>query len=193
MKESSVNILMCLSVLLLLGCTNKAAPPPNDYFRAKIPVTPSSERGNYNQISEIIELSVQRILHSYSRITADTTVAVADFVSLAANYDRSPMLGRYLGQAFITALHNAGVFTVDYQVTGTIRVTPEGNLALTQDYLELPNEVDANSVLVGTITSTSRGYIIHVRMVDNVSKHVIGADQFFLSKQEVNDSVRVSL
>lgn len=186
-------LLLCLHTTLLFGCAGKTAPSPNVYFQSEVAAVSNNHSTKTNQLSVIIDLCVQKMLNSENGITADTTIAVADFVSLAANYDRPSVLGRYFGQAFLTALHKAGVSTVDYQTTGDIRVTPEGNLGLSQDYLELSNEVDANSVLVGTITSAPSGYNVHVRVVDNTSKRVIGADQFFLSKQEVNDSVRVSL
>ena len=195
MKGSIINalLLLCLTTPLLYGCVGKIAPSPNVYFQPEIAGGSSDAVSKNNQLSELVALSVQKMLSSQRGITANTTIAVADFVSLAANYDRPSMLGRYLGQAYLTALHNAGASTVDYQITGDIRVTPEGNLGLSQDYLELSNEVDANSVLVGTITSASSGYNVHIRVVDNASKRVIAADQFFLSKQEVNESVRVSL
>lgn len=179
--------------LFAVGCTSKPPPTPNTYFQYQPVSEANYPSKSVAKLSSIIDVSIQKMLTSQNGITANTSVAVADFVTLAADYDRPTLLGRYLGQAYLTALHKAGVTTVDYQITGGIRITPEGNLGLSQDYLELANDVDANTVLVGTITPSQAGYTVHIRMVENASKHVLAADQFFLTKKMVKDSVSVSL
>ena len=195
MSRQSIKALVVtlLAVVCNTGCTGSKPLNSHRYFQTEVTPTIYTKPSEDNHLSATINLSVQKMLDSQHGITANTTIAVADFVTLTANYDRPSSLGRYLSQAYLTALHKAGLSTVDYQITGSIRVTPNGNLGLSQDYLELANDVEANTVVVGTITPALTGYTINVRMVDNASKHVIAADQFFLTKKKVKESVNASL
>ena len=183
-KSRSGYCVLLAIIAFASGCSSTTTPVTDADFQYTPPLT--SHIAAVSQfIDKEVERSIQHMISGNDMALPTATAVVADFVTLTANYDQPSTLGRYLAQAYITGLHQAGIETLEFQATEAIRVTPDGNIALTQDYLELTSTVSASAVMVGTITPSEGSYNIHARLVDPKSKKILGASQFYLSKDIV--------
>lgn len=120
---------------------------------------------------------MQDLLSNLQYVGPSTPVAVADFVMLDSDFNSSNLIGQQLSQAFIHEVHKLGVPVVDYKLTDYIRVSPQGDLALTKDFLELNADLPIKYILTGTLLDDGDNTIVNARIVGVESKAVVASAQ----------------
>lgn len=113
-------------------------------------------------------------------------IAVTNFVSSDSDFQSTNELGFAIAESFMMELHHFGFNTLDIKVTDYIRVTPQGDFAMSRDFLELKAETHVDYVLVGKITNFKTGYRVDARIVDIKSKNILATGESFIPKKLVN-------
>jgi TolB-like protein len=119
-------------------------------------------------------------------VESSGAIAVTNFVYTDADYQSTNELGFALADTFMMELHQSGFTTLDFKVTDYIRITPEGDFAMSRDFLELEADIPADYVLVGKITDYKKGYRVLARIVDIKSKNILASGESFIPKKLVN-------
>ena len=124
-------------------------------------------------------------------IESSGTIGVTNFVFTGSDFQSSNQLGYALADTFMMQLHQLGLETIDFKVTDFIRITAQGDFAMSRDYLELDTDIPVDYVLVGTLTDYKKGYRVHARIVDIKSKKILAAGESFIPKRLVNSLLRM--
>ncbi len=117
-------------------------------------------------------------------ISAKTPIAVTSFVDLQ-NLDSTSWLGNSVSEAFIYQLQHRGFKVVDFKTTGNIRVTQQGDFALSRDWKDLAQEQKVSYVLTGTMLRQEGGVLVNARVVAMRSRIVVASAQGFLPADRI--------
>lgn len=119
-------------------------------------------------------------------VDVSNAIAVTNFVSSDSDYQSTNELGFAIADSFMMELHQFGFKTIDVKVTDYIRVTPQGDFAMSTDFLELQADTPVDYVLVGKITDFKTGYKISARIVDIKNKNILASGESFIPKKFVS-------
>ncbi len=120
---------------------------------------------------------MQDLLSNLQYVGATTPVAVANFVYLDSDFNSSPLIGKQLSEAFMHEVHKLGIPVVDHKLTDYIRVSVDGDLALSKDFLELSGDIPIRYVLTGTLVNDGNSTIVNARIVGVESKAIVASAQ----------------
>lgn len=120
---------------------------------------------------------MQELLANMQFVNKTTPVAVADFVFLDSNFRGSTLLGQQLSEALSHEVHKLGIPVVDYRLTDYIRVSPQGSVALSKDYLELSGDIPIRYVLTGTLVGAGSKVLVNARVIGIESKAIVASAQ----------------
>lgn len=126
------------------------------------------------ELSSTVSQLADRLFQT--KLAGDTgmkPIAVASFVNLSS-LESSNWLGQQLAEDFIHELHRRGELVLDYKITGSIKVTPEGDFVFSRDWMELAKRVPLSRVLTGTMAPNGSGIVINARIV-NLKTHMVEA------------------
>ena len=121
-------------------------------------------------VSELADRLFQTKLAGGSSVSP---IAVASFVNLGT-LETSNWLGQQLAEDFVHELHRRGEIVFDYKLTGSIKVTPEGDFVFSRDWTELAKRVPVSRVLTGTMSRNEKGIVINARIV-SLKTHMVEA------------------
>ena len=130
---------------------------------------------------------MQELLSNLQYVGPATPVAIADFVYLNSNFNESDLIGQQLSEAFTHEVHKLGIPVVEYKLTDYIRVTANGDFALSKDYLELSGDIPIRYVLTGTLVKDRNTTIVNARIVGVQSKAIVASAQGVLPNSVTND------
>ena len=172
------------TMLMAVMVTSCAYSP---IYNGKEPYT-GSEHG----LSEIprhtmdffIEGMAEKLIESNQYLTARTPLAVTSFVDLQ-DMDATNWLGNSVSEGLIYQMQQRGYTVVDYKVTGGIKVTPDGDFALSRNWQELSAEQPVDYVLTGTMLRQSAGVLVNARIIGIRSRVVIASAQGFLPADRI--------
>jgi TolB-like protein len=120
------------------------------------------------------------LINNLQYVNSNTPVAVTSFVYLDSDYQETDVLGVQLGEAFQHEVHKLGIPVVDFKAMDYIRVTPQGDMVLSKDFLDLNTEVPIRYVLSGTLVAHRNGTIVNARIIGMQSKAVVASAQGFI-------------
>jgi len=118
-------------------------------------------------------------------------VGITNLVGVTSQYDESSALSQVLSEQLLLELHRRELSVLDFKATNFIRVTPNGDFALTRDYLELDEIMPITHVLVGTLSHHRNGVMANTRLVDINTKAVVSVAQVFIPEavaQQLDES-----
>ncbi|NOI68140.1 MULTISPECIES: FlgO family outer membrane protein [unclassified Vibrio] len=131
-----------------------------------------------------VESLTEDLVETNTSISARTPIAVTSFVDLQ-NMDTTSWLGNSVSEAFIFQLQQRGFKVVDFKTTGSIRVTQQGDFALSRDWQDLAQEQQVTYVLTGTMLRQEGGVIVNARVVAMRSRVVVATAQGFLPADRI--------
>ncbi|MDG3088807.1 FlgO family outer membrane protein [Vibrio hannami] len=131
-----------------------------------------------------VESMTEDLVVTNTSISARTPIAVASFVDLQ-HMDSTNWLGNTVSEAFIHQLQQRGFKVVDFKTTGSIRVTQQGDFAISRDWNDLMQEQQIQFVLTGTMLRQEGGIIVNARVVGLQSRIVVATAQGFLPADRV--------
>ncbi|MBT0587284.1 FlgO family outer membrane protein [Alteromonas oceanisediminis] len=143
---------------------------------------PSSD----NRLHHYVKDMVSQMMANTKGMEADSTVIITHFTEADSDYNATNKLGFALAESFLVELHQAGLNTIDYKVSNSVRVTPSGDFALSNDFLELNSEIQANYVLVGTMVDQHHGVVVNARIVDLTNNVILAASSRLIPREALN-------
>lgn len=136
---------------------------------------------------------MQSLLSNLQYVGPATPVAVANFVDLSGDFNSSSLIGKQLSEAFMHEVHKLGIPVVDYKLTDYIRVTDNGDLAMSKDFLELSGDIPIRYVLTGTLVEDGDATLVNARIVGIESKAIVASAQGVLPNDVVKHFKRSTL
>ncbi|MGM0526568.1 MAG: FlgO family outer membrane protein [Pseudomonadota bacterium] len=169
-----------LTVLLVIsGCT--VLPKPADPSKLSKQQQPYSSPESSRYAAEIAEQLAAQATTS----TTDMVVGVTTLSGVTSDYSEGTPFAQTLTQQLMTELHRQQVPLMDFKTTDFIRVTDNGDFALTRDYLEIDEILPITHVVVGTMAQHRQGVMVSARLVDINSKDVVSVAQTFIPEMVV--------
>lgn len=180
---------LCIFLLLILsGCASKQEEVIHTSSKGmyqSATFTPLVKNTNLELKDYVRELVAEMALNLHS-VESSRAIAVTNFVFTNLDYQSTNELGHALADTFMMELHQFGFKTLDFKVTDFIRITPQGDFAMSRDHLELKSDIPVDYVLVGKITDYKKGYRVLARIVDIKSKNILASGESFIPKKLVN-------
>ncbi|KUM52362.1 FlgO family outer membrane protein [Rheinheimera sp. EpRS3] len=181
---------VCSGVLLLSGCQwnsadpNSQTPPPTEPLPEQV-ILPGNNgnylpavaaRTNTKPLSDYAADLALQLMMSMHYTPPQQAVAISSLVWFDHQLDNSNALGNHLAEHLYVYLQRLGVSVADIKVGRQIRVTPQGDFALSRGrYLD--SSQDISYVLTGTLLQDTGGTVVNVRVVHLQHKTVIATGQ----------------
>lgn len=168
-----------ISALVLGGCT--VLPKPDAKARLSSYDKPYQQPGSSQYASDI----AQQLVHHAKADLSAATIGVTTFSNVTSDYNEGTPFAQTLAQQLMTEMHRQEMPLLDFKTTDFIRVTADGDFALTRDYLEIDEILPVTHVVVGTWAQHRAGVMVAARLVDINSKDVVSVAQTFVPQQVV--------
>nr|WP_224746015.1 FlgO family outer membrane protein [Neiella litorisoli] len=127
----------------------------------------------------------RQLLATRKFVTLETPIAVTSFVELKS-LQKTSELGNQMAESFIHHLQANGYRVIEYKAPGYIKVTDEGDFALSRDYEELTGSFEIDYILTGTYSAVPQGMMVNVRMFAAETKIVVATAQGFVPNQALS-------
>lgn len=167
-------VLTASLALLLSACTVLPKPEPMPVVDARdVPYEhPTSSR--YAQ-----DIADQLLANSKVDVKA-MTIGVTTLSGVTSDYNEGTPFAQTLTQQLMTEMHRNQMPLMDFKTTDFIRVTEDGDFALTRDYLEIDEILPITHVVVGTLAQHREGVMVSARLVNINNKDVVSVAQTFV-------------
>jgi len=162
---------ICLLLPLLACSSNKTSLKTTPYAGPDV-----SGMEMNKLVSELADRLFQTKLKG---ATILTPIAVASFVNLNT-LENTNWLGQQIAEDMIHELHRRGEVVLDYKVTGSIKVTPEGDFIFSRDWTELAKRVPVSRILTGTLVRNDQGVVVNARILSLKTHMVEASAQAFI-------------
>lgn len=162
-----------LVALLLVGC----ATDPIDRQQGD-----PRQASNGMELNWLVARMAEQLLEKKPLATLSEPIAVASFVDLDTLQD-THWVGQQLQESFIYELNRRGEVVVDFKLTGSIKVTEQGDFVLSRHYRDLAGKLPISRILVGTLSRNSQGVLVNARIIDLRTKLVQSSAQSLLPQQ----------
>ena len=120
---------------------------------------------------------------------SDPIIAITSLV-YENDYDRTNRLGNIIAENLIHEMQVRGFRVLDYKVMPVIKVTNEGDFAISRNIDKLKRKYLINYVLTGTIIEMHNGMILNARIVDLATNIVLSSAQAFIDKKTYYKTVK---
>ncbi|NRA85396.1 MAG: hypothetical protein HRU22_16970, partial [Gammaproteobacteria bacterium] len=184
-----MKILSILSITLMLtGCAGGFDPNFSAGWDAGMKAMGDGEKPPKNQLNRLVDKVVSEMLSNNQYVSKQHSIAVASIVDLD-DLSTTTRLGQQVAEGIVHALHVSGYRLVDFKLTGTISVTPEGDFIHSRDWQRLKNEMDVDYLVSGTLDEYEGGAYLNVRMVGFHSQVVVASSQTFISAVQLKSFI----
>ncbi|MGR2768085.1 FlgO family outer membrane protein [Photobacterium sp. GSS17] len=139
-------------------------------------------------IDYFIEGMTEQLVASNQYLTAKTPLAVTSFVDLQ-DMRETNWLGNTVAESFMFQMQQRGYTVVDYKATGAIKVTTEGDFAISRNWKDLAAEQPVDFVLTGTMVRQAAGVMVNARIIGMRSRVVIASAQGFLPAERIGSDL----
>jgi TolB-like protein len=173
MKKHRPLVLLIVSALALSACADKDAGINYD----------GSKNDQGLALNRMVSDITDRLFAT--KIPGNTTlspIAVTSMVNLST-LETTNWLGEQLAEDFVHELHRRGEVVLDYKVTGSIKVTPEGDFSMSRDWTELSKRVPASRILTGTMSRNDMGVVLNMRIINMRTRMVEATSQGFIPNE----------
>lgn len=169
---------LVLGLTFLSGCSNQTIQHASP---AQVSVS-----GYSTQLANQI-LSTVRGVYSGDR------VVVTSPVWLESGMTESSLLGLQLQQDLSAELHAMALNVVEYKLTDGIRVTPNGDFALSTNYLELRELQAADFILVGTLVNRDTSLLVSLRLLNFTTQVVVATAQVAIPHEVADELSQMNM
>lgn len=143
----------------------------------------------FNPLVPVVQNMLTQMEFNNQEVSGATRIAVTSFSDLNT-LAKTDSLGRQLSETFSHELHQRGFSVVEHKATGTIKVTPQGDFALSRNLDDLSRNLVVEYVLSGTISQQYNGLVINARLINLSSKLVAASAQGFIPAEQMRDMMR---
>lgn len=128
-------------------------------------------------INHYVRGLMHELVGNVKYVNDSTPIAVASFVMLDSNLQKTNLVGNQIAESFVHEVHKFGLPVVDFKTTDFFRISNDGDYIFSRDYMELRTDIPVDYVLSGTMTKHQKGYLINARIVGMKSKAVVASAQ----------------
>ena len=129
------------------------------------------------QLNDYVAQMAMQLVETFHYFPVESRVAVASFVDLDSELNRTNVLGNQLAEAFIHQFQQFGIQVVDFKTTRDIQVTPSGDFVFSRQHSQLDMMQQIDYVLSGTMVFLPRGIMINARVINFRTKVVAASSQ----------------
>lgn len=129
------------------------------------------------QLNDYVAQMAMQLVETFHHFPVESRVAVASFVDLDSELNRTNIIGNQLAEAFIHQLQQFGISVVDFKTTRDIQVTSSGDFVFSRNHAQLDVMQQIDYVLSGTMVFTPRGIMINARVINFRTKVVTASAQ----------------
>jgi len=133
-----------------------------------------------NNINFYMRGLMQDLISNLQYVNNSTPIAVTSFALLDSDLQTTNLLGNQIAESLIHEIHKAGIPVLDFKVTGTLRVTPEGDFVSSRDFNDLSGNIPIRYIVKGNLVKHQGGYLVNARVVGLSSKAVVASAQSFI-------------
>lgn len=123
---------------------------------------------------------MQGLTSNLQHVSSETPVAVTSFIYLDGEEDKASLLGNQISESLMHEIHKVGIPVLDFKVTDYLRVTEHGDFIMTRDFNQLSDKLMIKYVVTGNLVKHQGGYLVNARVVDILTKTVVGSGQTFI-------------
>ncbi|MFC3912122.1 FlgO family outer membrane protein [Pseudaeromonas sharmana] len=153
-------------LVMLAGCSSSQSAQPKTAY--------AGPSGNGTELNRLVSDLADRLFQTkLAGGRPMSPIAVTSFVNLST-LESTNWLGQQLAEDLVHELHRRGEIVFDYKLTGSIKVTPEGDYVFSRDWTELAKRVPVSRVLTGTMSRNANGVVINARIV-SLKTHMVEA------------------
>ncbi len=128
------------------------------------------------------------LVSNMSYVKPQSVLASSSFVYVDGDFMTMPTFAKQIQESFTYEFHKIGQPIIEIKSTGFIRVSPEGDFALSTDYTELKRIQPIDYILTGTLTALRDGVQVNAKLIGAKSHAVVAVAQIIIP-QEVIDNV----
>lgn len=146
-------LIFSLSLVLLSACAQLSPQDPG-------------HSQSLHSTRDYSRLVAEQLIQSGRNLQSAQRVVVTSPVWLQGDFNESPLVARQLQEEMSAELHHLSLHVIEFKLSDGIRVTPQGDFALSKDYLELRELQNADYVLAATIVEKRGGLTLNARLID---------------------------
>lgn len=169
----------------IIDCQDQELIPASPNNSAQPEPMPSSHivtsNVNFILLSEYVEQMAMDLRTKYSA-PDDQAVSVASFVPLDTSLQNATVLGNQISEYFINELKSVNIPVSDHKVMGTIKISANGDFAMSRQIYELKRNINIGYVLTGTLIENSKGVIVNARIVSLSNNRVVASSSKLIPK-----------
>lgn len=129
------------------------------------------------QLNDYVAQMAMQLVETFHYFPVESRVAVASFVDLDSELNRTNIVGNQLAEAFIHQFQQFGVNVVDFKTTRDIQVTANGDFVFSRNHSQLDALQQIDYVLSGTMVFGPRGIMVNARVINFRTKVVAASSQ----------------
>jgi TolB-like protein len=161
---------------------NRVTPMPTNQQGVKqngwmVPHQYVTSLNSNKQLNDYVAQMAMQLVETFHLFPVESRVAVASFVDLDSELNRTNIIGNQLAEAFIHQFQQFGINVVDFKTTRDIQVTPNGDFVFSRNHSQLDMLQQIDYVLSGTMVFTPRGIIVNARVINFRTKVVAASSQ----------------
>lgn len=161
---------------------NRITPMPTNQQGVKqngwmVPHQYVTSLNSNKQLNDYVAQMAMQLVETFHLFPVESRVAVASFVDLDSELNRTNIIGNQLAEAFIHQFQQFGISVVDFKTTRDIQVTPSGDFVFSRNYSQLDMLQQIDYVLSGTMVFTPRGIMVNARVINFRTKVVAASSQ----------------
>lgn len=137
-------------------------------------------------VRELTNELASNIIH----VKPDSIFATSSFVFIDSDYKHSPNFAKQIQESFSYEFHRLGQPIIEIKSTGYIRVLPEGDFALSNDFFELKHSQPIDYILMGTLTRLIDGVQVNAKLVGAKSHAIVAASQIIIPKAVIESVLK---
>lgn len=164
-------------VLFISACSNNnvIASKPENSISVKVPHYKSIKINK--EITDYVRELTNELISNIDHVKADSVIATSSFVFVDSDYKNTPTFAKQIQESFSYEFHRLGQPIIEIKSTGYIRVLPEGDFALSNDFFELKRSQPIDYILMGTLTRLVDGIQVNAKLVGVKSHAIVAASQ----------------
>jgi len=184
-------------ILSTISCSSTNNIPYNNENHKEI--TPSLQKNSngmligiktpYRNLNDYVRVLTHELISNMNHVKPHSILAASSFVYIDSNFLSTPNFARQIQESFIYEFHIVGQSIIEFKSTGFIRILPEGDFALSNDYTELKSIQPIDYILMGTLTELMDGVQVNAKIVGVRSDAVVAAAQIIIPRNVIDNII----
>jgi len=189
-----------ISSSLILSAISCSSTSPSSYHNENHQTVSSSSQKDsndiligikkpYRNLNDYVRSLTHELISNMNHVKPQSVLAASSFVYIDSNFLTTPNFAKQIQESFIYEFHKVGQSIIEFKSTGFIRILPEGDFALSNDYTELKSIQPIDYILMGTLTQLIDGVQVNAKIVGVRSDAVVAAAQIIIPRNVIDNII----